>query len=139
MSYVGELCQVTWAGREKSVSKRQDYGLLKGTDTVQQLKWLCGPGPCSSHHDYAPFDLVYRGPYGLLNILNEEQAWLDMRTVVGAFKTRRSMESILHPATYETFFLPSLWAGTMLDTDNMKVNKKTLVLKGLWECCPLKI
>ena len=30
---------------------------------------------------------------------------------MGAFKTRRSTESLFHPAIFETFFLPSLCAG----------------------------
>lgn len=70
---VGELCKVTWAGREKSVSKLQHHGLLTCTNTGPQLKWLCGPGPLSSQHDCVPFDLVCPGPYGLLNIWNEER------------------------------------------------------------------
>lgn len=57
-----------------------------------------------------PFGLVYLGPYGLLSALNEDQTWLDVRRVAGAFKTRRNMESLFHPAIYETYFLPRLCA-----------------------------
>lgn len=64
MSRVGELCKVTWAGREKSVSKLRHSGLLTCTNTGPQLEWLCGPGPLSSHYDCVPFDLVCPGPYG---------------------------------------------------------------------------
>lgn len=55
-------------------------------------------------NDCVPFDLLCPGPSGLLTVLNEEQAWLDVRTVVGAFKTRRRMEGIFHPATCGIFF-----------------------------------